>query len=132
MIFVFGSNLRGIHGAGAALHALKEHGAMSGLGEGHWRNSYALPTCSEPGVPLLLADIKHHVSKFLKFAQEWPELQFQVTAIGCGLAGYVPEEIAPMFLVPHPFVADTVPDNVWLPGSFVAAIYKYGLEAQIR
>lgn len=111
MIFVFGSNLRGIHGAGAARDALKFHGAKLGKGEGIQGNSYALPTCSIPGEPLLLEQIQTHVQRFLEYARSCPDFQFQVTRVGCGFAGYTDADIAPMFLNP--------PDNVWLPGSFV-------------
>jgi hypothetical protein len=122
MIFVFGSNRQGIHGAGAALYARKFRGAVQGIGEGKQENSYAVPTCSEPGAPLSLEEIKVHVDRFLAFARSNPVWQFQVTAIGCGLAGHTPEQIAPMFLD----ALNEVPENVWLPGQFVAAIYEEG------
>jgi len=124
MIFVFGSNLQGIHGAGAALYAKKVHRAVEGQGEGLQGSSWALPTCSAPGQPLSLAEIKGHVDTFLRFAKRSHLLQFQVTAIGCGFAGYKPEDIAPMFLDE----AHETPENVWLPAQFVEAIYELGYD----
>ncbi len=97
MIFVFGSNLAGRHGAGAALYARRFNGAEYGVGEGITGNSYALPTKSENLLTLSLPAIKRHVDNFLVYAMSHPEKQFQVTQIGCGLAGYKAEEIAPMF-----------------------------------
>lgn len=114
MIFVFGSNLAGIHGAGAALYARIYHGAVIGQGEGMQGTSYALPTCNERIEPMSLEDIKPHVDKFLEFARATPELQFQVTRVGCGLAGHTDAEMAPMFVRAH--------DNVWLPSAWVRAI----------
>lgn len=116
MVFVFGSNLKGIHGGGAALFAYKHRGARWGMGEGFSVNSYAIPTCSEPGVPLPLSEISTSVSLFLGYAMLNSEKDFQVTAIGCGLAGYKPEQIAPFFAY--------VTDNVWLPGQFTRVLYE--------
>lgn len=118
MIFVFGSNLLGIHGAGAARYAYEHKGAIWGRGEGHYGESYALPTCESPGVPLDLKAIGHYVNKFLVFANDHQELQFQVTAVACGIAGYKPKDIAPLFL--------KSPKNVWLPAAFYSAIYWEG------
>lgn len=114
MIFVFGSNLAGIHGAGAARCAHKEHGAMFGVGEGLTGNSYALPTCDHNVRPLPLAAIAKHVTLFLDYARQNPHLSFQVTRVGCGLAGYDDSQIAPLFLC--------APDNVWLPSAFARAL----------
>src|SRR4051812_9542334 len=97
MIFVFGSNLKGIHGAGAALYARDHFGAKMGVGEGPTAFAYALPTCSEPGVPLTLEEIREHVRKFLDYAREHPTISFQVTAVGTGIAGYHSKDIAQMF-----------------------------------
>ena len=96
-IFVFGSNLAGRHGKGAALYARTHHGALYGQGEGLQGHSYAIPTKDHKLRPLPLPEIERHVRTFLAFAEAHPELEFQVTAIGCGLAGYKPEQIAPMF-----------------------------------
>ncbi len=97
MIFVFGSNLAGIHGAGAALEARLHHGAIIGKGIGLQGDSYAIPTKSTPYKPLPLYDIHHHVTNFIRFAENHPGLTFNVTRIGCGRAGYTDTDIAPMF-----------------------------------
>lgn len=109
-VFVFGSNLLGIHGAGAALHAKKHFGAIQGQGIGRQGNSYAIPTKKTPRERLHLNTIKESVTKFLHYAQEHYWESFNVTAIGCGLAGYTPEQIAPMF--------KDAPENVNLPQEF--------------
>lgn len=97
MIFVFGSNLSGIHGAGAAAFAHKHMGAEMGNGSGLQGQSYALPTKGINISFMPLHAIDYHVSKFLEFAQKHPELSFQVTQVACGLAGFKPKEIAPLF-----------------------------------
>lgn len=96
-VFVFGSNLAGRHGRGAALHARRYHGAIYGQGEGRQGNSYAIPTKDELLVPLPLAAIEKHVCAFVEYAFRHPKETFQVTKIGCGLAGYRESQIAPMF-----------------------------------
>ena len=96
-IFVFGSNLAGRHGAGSAKAAAQHHGAIYGCGVGKQGNSYAIPTKDRNLRVLPLARIKKHVAAFLEYALAHPEWQFDVVAIGCGLAGYKPEQIAPMF-----------------------------------
>jgi hypothetical protein len=97
-IFVFGSNLAGRHGAGAALYARQHHGAVYGRGEGLQGQSYGIPTKGVHIETLSLEAIAFNVSKFIKFAQQHPELIFNVTRIGCGLAGYADAQIAPMFV----------------------------------
>ena len=96
-IFVFGSNLAGRHGKGAALTARQKHGAVYGKGVGHWGNSYAIPTKDHKLTVLHLTSIKLHVNCFTDYAKEHPELTFNVTRIGCGLAGYTDDQISPMF-----------------------------------
>lgn len=96
-IFVFGSNLAGIHGAGAARYALQHKGAVYGQGIGLFGESYALPTKDEQIESLTLQTIQYHVDAFLNFARRHPEMEFQVTRIGCGLAGFHDDQIAPMF-----------------------------------
>jgi hypothetical protein len=98
MIFVFGSNLAGIHGAGAALKAVKFHGAVLGDGVGLRGESYAIPTKSVTLQTLALDIIKRHVDEFIAHAEDNPDLGYQVTRIDFGLAGYTDQEIAPMFL----------------------------------
>ncbi|SRR5258706_1570286 len=96
-IFVFGSNLAGIHGRGAALTARKSHGAVYGQGEGLQGNSYAIPTKDHRLKTLSLCEIEGSVADFVEYAILHPELTFNVTRIGCGLAGYTDADIAPMF-----------------------------------
>lgn len=99
MIFVFGSNLAGVHGAGAARFAKLQHGAVWGKGIGLQGNSYAIPTKDHSIKTLPIARIHGYVQNFLDFAVfDRPDLQFQVTCIGCGLAGLKHEEVAPMFV----------------------------------
>ena len=97
MIFVFGSNLAGRHGKGAALYARRSYGAVYGIGVGRTGNAYAIPTKDERIRTLPLERIEKYVSEFLTYAMENPELEFEVTKIGCGLAGYREHEIKPMF-----------------------------------
>jgi len=97
MIFVFGSNEAGRHGRGAAKVALREHGAKNGHGIGRQGNSYAIPTKDRNLKVLKTKVIKEYVKDFLQYAREHPEEQFQITQIGCGLAGFKPHQIAPMF-----------------------------------
>lgn len=98
-IFVFGSNLLGIHGAGAARYAYDKLGAKWGTGEGFFGRCYALPTCSSPGVPLLLSEVEYHTRGFLAFARTvaGSSARFFVSEVGCGLAGFSTEQIAPLF-----------------------------------
>jgi hypothetical protein len=101
-IFVFGSNLAGRHGKGAALCALREHGAIYGQGEGRQGNSYAIPTKDERLHTLPLYVIGGHVCDFMTYARKNPHLLFEVTRVGCGLAGYKDADIAPMFKLAPP------------------------------
>ena len=91
-VFVFGSNLEGMHGGGAAYYAFKHFGAVMGCGVGLRGQSYAIPTM-QGGVET----IEPYVSSFISFAKEHPELFFYVTRIGCGIAGFRDKEIAPLF-----------------------------------
>jgi len=103
-IFVFGSNTKGFHGAGAALTAYRVHGAKRGVGEGLTGNAYAIPTKNDKLASRTLKEIQASVNTFKAFAASRPDLTFNVTRTGCGLAGYKPEQIAPMF--------KGAPDNV--------------------
>lgn len=96
-IFVFGSNLAGRHGKGAALYARKKYGAIYGQGIGLQGESYGIPTKDEKIKTLPLERIKPHVDQFIEFAKDHPEMMFYVSPVGCGLAGYVPAQIAPLF-----------------------------------
>ena len=103
-IFVFGSNLRGMHGGGAAYVAYRKFGAIMGQGVGLQGRSYAIPTM-QGGVET----IKPYVDEFIDFAHEHGKLTFLVTRIGCGIAGFTDEEIAPLFEKAHDV------DNIVLP-----------------
>ncbi|MCB1466674.1 MAG: hypothetical protein KDK08_05925 [Rhizobiaceae bacterium] len=96
-IWVFGSNLAGRHGKGAALVAIQRHGAIYGQGEGLQGNSYGIPTKDENLKPRLLDDIFWSVELFKSVAAEMPERTFWVTRVGCGLAGFADWQMAPMF-----------------------------------
>lgn len=117
-IFVFGSNTNGVHGKGAALTAKNLFGAKRGVGAGPTGKCYAIPTRvmvktfgKYPKFETLSLDqIAKHVYQFLSYAAFHTELEFLVTPIGCGYAGYKPEQIAPMFR--------NVPTNVILPVEF--------------
>ena len=106
-VFVFGSNLAGMHGGGAAYAAFQKFGAVWGCGVGLQGQSYAIPTM-QGGVET----IKPYVDDFIDFAHARPDLFFYVTRIGCGIAGFADAEIAPLFAA-----ARTVP-NICLPESF--------------
>ena len=107
-VFVFGSNLAGMHGGGAAATAYRSFGAVLGQGVGLQGQSYAIPTM-QGGVET----VKPYVDEFIAFAKSHPELRFLVTKIGCGIAGFSEEEIAPLF-------AEAVNvENIVLPLEFV-------------
>ena len=91
-IFVFGSNLAGMHGGGAARLAHDCFGAIWGQGVGLQGQSYAIPTM-QGGVDT----IKPYVDTFIEYAKAHPEKRFLVTRIGCGIAGFKDSEIAPLF-----------------------------------
>jgi len=108
-IFVFGSNLAGAHGGGAARLAYERFGAVWGQGVGLQGQTYAIPTM-QGGVET----IKPYTDEFIAFAKAHPEMKFFVTKIGCGIAGFTTEEIAPLF-------ADAMDiENIILPQEFVA------------
>lgn len=97
MIFVFGSNEAGIHGAGAARVAYANHGAIYGKGFGLQGDSFAIPTKDKAIRTLSLEAVREYVDKFLAYARAHLEDNFQVTQIGCGLAGFNAKDIAPLF-----------------------------------
>lgn len=111
-IFVFGSNLAGMHGGGAARTALK-WGAIMGRGVGLQGSTYAIPTMFRT-----VNEIKPYVDDFVEFAKNHPEYRFLVTRIGCGIAGFTVEEIAGLF---KPVVMDDI-TNIFLPEDFVTFI----------
>ncbi len=106
-VFVFGSNLQGMHCGGAARTAVRRFGAIMGQGVGMQGQSYAIPTL-QGGVET----IKPYVDQFIDLAREWDQTTFYVTRIGCGIAGFTDEEIAPLFAEALPLY------NVRLPRSF--------------
>lgn len=114
-VFVFGSNLAGRHGKGAALWA-KRFGAKNGQGLGRCKQTYAIPTKDRNIQTLPLRQIHGFVAEFIRHAIESENDEFLVTEIGCGLAGYSPRDIAPMF--------DECPRNVVLPESFIRILSK--------
>ena len=120
-IFVFGSNLAGRHGAGAALTARQYYGAVYGQGAGLQGNSYAIPTKDFRLRSLPLAQIQEYVRRFIVFVYSCnlqnKDYFFKITAIGCGLAGYTLEQIAPFF------EKLLYVENVSLPEQFLE-IYK--------
>lgn len=112
-IFVFGSNLEGNHAGGAARVALERFGAIMGQGVGIQGQSYAIPTM-QGGIET----IKPYVDQFIDLAWEWDQNTFYVTRIGCGIAGFTDEEIAPLFDRAYDFY------NVRLPESFANIIRR--------
>lgn len=112
-VFVFGSNLRGMHGGGAARVAYEKFGAVWGQGVGLQGQSYAIPTM-QGGVET----IKPYVDQFIEFARECDQNTFYVTRIGCGIAGFTDEEIAPLFDAAYDLY------NVRLPRSFAEIIER--------
>lgn len=110
-IFVFGSNEAGRHGKGAALFAKQHHGAIYGQAFGLQGSSFAIPTKDSNIRTLPLNVIVIYVNKFKDFASSNPEMVFNVTRIGCGLAGYRDNDIAPMF--------SNAPNNCKLPDEWI-------------
>ena len=105
-VFVFGSNVQGMHGGGAAWYAHKNFGAEWGVGEGLTGRTYALPTMEGK------ASLKRSVENFIACARQHQEMIFLVTAVGCGIAGYTPTEVAPLFKDAAAL------ENVYLPQVF--------------
>jgi hypothetical protein len=97
-IFVFGSNLAGRHGKGAALYAKRVYGAKRGIGQGLTGRSYAIPTKGFELEVLPLWVIEAHINTFVQFARDNPRMKFLLTPIGCGLAGYTVDQIKPLFI----------------------------------
>lgn len=114
-VFVFGSNLMGHHGGGAARAAFEKFGAIWGVGVGIQGQSYAIPTMQGP-----VDTIRPYVEQFISYAADHPGTHFLVTAIGCGIAGFRPTDIAPLFAKAIHF------SNVSLPQSFIDVIVENG------
>ena len=107
-VFVFGSNLAGMHGGGAARIANLYFGAVMGNGDGMQGQSYAIPTM-QGGVDT----IRPYVDKFIAYAKQHPDRHFLVTRIGCGIAGFSPDEIAPLFSAAAAVENISLPDDFW-------------------
>lgn len=119
-VFVFGSNIKGLHMGGAARVAYNKFGAEWGNGEGLQGQSYALPTMEG------LENTQIAVEKFTQCAKSHPELKFFVTPVGCGIAGYTSKEIGPMFREAAAL------DNVFLPVSFWKVLLEIDIEEQTK
>lgn len=115
-VFVFGSNEAGIHGAGAARDAWEHFGAIIYQGYGLQGRSFGIPTKDGALNTLPLPKIKEYVNQFIEEAHQNPNIIYLVTPIGCGLAGWKPENIAPLF--------ELAPKNVSLPESFINVLNK--------
>ena len=117
-IFVFGSNIQGRHGKGAAVAALR-YGARMGVGSGIAGKTYAIPTrelVNKRLYTLPLLHIGYSIKEFIAFAFKSLDKEFLVTKIGCGLAGYKDEEIAMLFNV------NRLPPNIRLPREFIEVL----------
>lgn len=114
-VFVFGSNLAGAHGGGAARVALDKFGAVYGQGVGLQGQSYAIPTM-QGGVETIIP----YVDEFIDFAKRHPDKFFLVTRIGCGIAGFTDRQMAPLFKEALGL------ENVALPRSFVEVVQGMG------
>lgn len=112
MIFVFGSNLQGRHGKGAAKFAVDNYGAVYGEGRGLQGNSYALPTKETPYKTLTHTEIRENIKEFLSFAEERKDLTFLLTPVGCGFAGVSYKFILYCF-------PEQIPDNIVLASSWL-------------
>ncbi len=115
-VFVFGSNMAGKHLGGAAKTALHYFGAMMGVGRGWSGQSYAIPTMNEHLQQMPLSQIQHYVDDFKIYSKNHPKNTYFLTSIGCGVAGYTVEEIAPMF--------KGISKNVIFPNSFRPFVEK--------
>lgn len=122
MVFVFGSNLSGHHGAGAARDAYLQHGAIRGHAQGLQGESYAIPTKDISMRHTLPLDVIYEaVQKFCDFTKQHPELSFQVTRIGCGLAGLQNSQVSHMFIRSN--LDNTFFDSAWY--TWLGPAYRY-------
>lgn len=119
-ILVFGSNESGIHGAGAAKFAYEKKGARYGKCYGHYGDSFAIPTKDEDIGIMPIGRIAQYIAGFLAYAAGHRKLTFEVTALGCGLAGYTHREIAPLF---KGATTNCIFDARWKP--FLGDTYSY-------
>ncbi len=144
-IFVFGSNMAGTHQGGAAKTALLHFGATKGVGRGWAGQSFAIPTMNEHLQQMPLSQIQHYIDDFKIYTKNHPKMKYFITSVGCGVAGYKVEEIAPMFkgvsrnvIFPvsfRPFVEKTLPKlNQKLLQSFLTneVIFNTDIEDKIQ
>lgn len=110
-VFVFGSNLAGKHGGGAARQALESFGAKLGNGRGMQGQSWALPTLGFNFEKLSLDEIEENLNDLKEYAQHNPNTEFLLTKIGCGIANFEVSEIAQL--------CSNMPSNVILPKEFI-------------
>ena len=122
-IFVFGSNLQGLHGGGAARVAYDNHGAEWGVGEGRTGFAYALPTKANFSRTLTVDEIAGYARTFIEHARANPDDIFQLTQVGCGLAGLTKEQIAPLFR--------DIPDNVNAPTAWHEIVFGEVIPSRI-
>lgn len=115
-VFVFGSDMIGQHADGAAKTAVAHFGALNGVGRGWSGQSYAIPTMNEHFQQMPLSQIQHYIDDFKIYTKNHPKIQYFITSLGCGIAGYKIEEIAPMFR--------GISHNVIFPQSFRAFVEK--------
>ncbi|APX62400.1 A1S_2505 family phage non-structural protein [Acinetobacter schindleri] len=115
-VFVFGSNMAGLHAGGAARTALEHFGAVEGVGRGWSGQSYAIPTMNEHLQQMPLSQIQHYIDDFKIYTKNHPKNNYFLTSVGCGIAGYKVEEIAPMF--------KGISHNVIFPQSFRPFVEK--------
>jgi hypothetical protein len=122
-VFVFGSNMNGYHGAGAARFARVHYNAKMGVVFGHTGEAFAIPTMGENFTPLGLSVIREYVVKFLTEARNKPDHVYYLTPIGCGIAGFTAEQIAPLF--------KGAPSNVRLPDEFTAVLTSHAKPSKV-
>ncbi|MFW1734488.1 hypothetical protein ACG94V_14040 [Acinetobacter sp. ULE_I001] len=115
-VFVFGSNMAGTHQGGAAKTAHLHFGATKGVGRGWAGQSFAIPTMNEHLQQMPLSQIQHYIDDFKIYTKNHPKIKYFITSVGCGVAGYKVEEIAPMF--------KGISRNVIFPASFRPFVEK--------
>lgn len=113
-IFVFGSNTKGLHAGGAAYYASKLFGAEWGVSDGITGRTYAIPTCTQSIEKVSAHDLKLSVDRFIQYATENQALNFIVTPIGCGIAGWTADEVAPMFEIAVSMPNVSLPEIFWI------------------
>ncbi|MBP6429775.1 MAG: hypothetical protein KA273_05195 [Bacteroidales bacterium] len=118
-IFVFGSNLSGIHAGGAAYIAFKHFGAVWGVGYGLQGQTFALPTKDKEIITLPLSKVKSYLKDFIEFVYLNPNLKFYLTKIGCGLAGFTIEEIKTILWEALEEIAKDNKKEVYLPSNLI-------------